>query len=55
VKDAVDKAVNEFGARGYRALGVARADGDGKWQLLGVLPLLRLQASMFNFTAATLS
>ena len=39
VKGAVDEAVNEFAARGYRALGVARADGDGKWQLLGVLPL----------------
>jgi len=39
VKGAVDKAVNDFAARGYRALGVARADGDGKWQLLGVLPL----------------
>jgi len=39
VKQDVDKAVNDFAARGYRALGVARADGDGKWQLLGVLPL----------------
>jgi H+-transporting ATPase len=39
VKDAVDKAVNDFAARGFRALGVARADGDGKWQILGVLPL----------------
>ena len=39
VKVAVDKAVNDFAARGFRALGVARADGDGKWQLLGVLPL----------------
>ena len=39
VKDAVDKAVNDFAARGFRALGVARADGDGKWRLLGVLPL----------------
>lgn len=39
VKDAVDKAVNDFARRGFRALGVARADGDGKWQLLGVLAL----------------
>jgi H+-transporting ATPase len=39
VKDSVDKAVNDFASRGFRALGVARADGDGKWQLLGVLPL----------------
>ena len=39
VKPAVDKAVNEFAARGFRSLGVARADGDGKWQFFGVLPL----------------
>jgi len=39
VKDAVDKAVNAFAARGFRSLGVARADGDGQWQLVGVLPL----------------
>ena len=39
VKPAVDKAVNEFAARGFRSLGVARAEGDGKWQFLGVLPL----------------
>ena len=39
VKFAVDKAVNEFAARGFRALGVARAEGEGKWQFLGVLPL----------------
>ena len=39
VKPAVDKAVNDFAARGFRALGVARADGDGKWRILGVLPL----------------
>ena len=39
VKTAVDKAVNEFAARGFRSLGVARAEADGKWQFLGVLPL----------------
>ena len=39
VKPAVDKAVNEFAARGFRSLGVARTEGDGKWQFLGVLPL----------------
>lgn len=39
VKLVVDKAVNEFAARGFRSLGVARAEGDGKWQFLGVLPL----------------
>jgi H+-transporting ATPase len=39
VKPAVEKAVNEFAARGFRSLGVARAEGDGQWQFLGVLPL----------------
>ena len=38
VKAAVDKAVGEFAARGFRSLGVARAEGDGRWQFLGVLP-----------------
>jgi H+-transporting ATPase len=36
---AVDKAVNEFAQRGFRSLGVARAEGDGPWKFLGVLPL----------------
>jgi H+-transporting ATPase len=39
VRPAYEKAVNDFAARGFRALGVARADADGQWQLLGVLPL----------------
>ena len=39
VKPAVEKAVNEFAARGFRSLGVARAEGDDQWQFLGVLPL----------------
>jgi H+-transporting ATPase len=39
VKAAVDKAVNEFAARGFRSLGVARSEGDGPWQFVGVLPL----------------
>jgi len=39
VKPAVEKAVNEFAARGFRSLGVARAESDGQWQFVGVLPL----------------
>jgi H+-transporting ATPase len=40
VKTAVDKAVDAFAARGFRSLGVARAEGDdGEWQFIGVLPL----------------
>jgi len=39
VKADVDKAINEFARRGFRSLGVARTEGDGAWQFLGVLPL----------------
>ena len=39
VKAAVEHAVGEFAARGYRSLGVARAEGAGGWRFLGVLPL----------------
>jgi H+-transporting ATPase len=53
VKAAVDKAVNDFAARGFRALGVARADGDGKWQLLGVLPLFDPPRDDAKSTVAT--
>ncbi len=43
ITSAADQAVNDFATRGYRSLGVARADGDGggdgDWQFTGVLPL----------------
>jgi H+-transporting ATPase len=39
VKAAAEKAVNDFAARGFRSLGVARAKGDEPWQFLGVLPM----------------
>jgi len=39
VKTAVDKAVNEFASRGFRSLGVAKEEGNGKYQFIGVLPL----------------
>jgi H+-transporting ATPase len=39
VKPAVEKAVNEFAGRGFRSLGVARADQEGQWRFIGVLPL----------------
>jgi H+-transporting ATPase len=39
IRGSVDGAVNGFAARGNRALGVARAEGDGPWRFLGVLPL----------------
>ena len=53
VKSAVDKAVNDFAGRGFRALGVARADGDGKWRLLGVLPLFDPPREDAKSTVAT--
>lgn len=39
VQSQVEQAVNEFAARGFRSLGVARTDEAGQWQFLGVLPL----------------
>ena len=39
VKPAIEKAVNEFAGRGFRSLGVARADQENKWQFVGVLPM----------------
>ena len=39
VKSVVEKAVNEFAVRGFRSLGVARSEGAGQWQFVGVLPL----------------
>lgn len=35
----VEDAIGEFAARGFRALGVARTDGEGRWRFLGVIPL----------------
>jgi len=53
VKEEVNKAVDDFAARGFRALGVARADGGGKWQLLGVLPLFDPPREDAKSTVAT--
>jgi H+-transporting ATPase len=39
VRGEVEKAVNEFAARGFRSLGVARTGEQGHWRFLGVLPL----------------
>jgi H+-transporting ATPase len=53
VVSAVDKAVNEFAARGFRSLGVARADGDGDWQFVGVLPMFDPPREQARATIAT--
>lgn len=39
IKKDVEKAVNDFASRGFRSLGVAKAENDNKWQFIGVLPL----------------
>ncbi len=49
----VDEAVDGFAARGYRSLGVARADGGGDWRFLGVLPLFDPPRDQAKDTIAT--
>jgi len=39
IKTKVEEAVNDFAAKGYRTLGVARSENNGLWQFLGILPL----------------
>jgi H+-transporting ATPase len=39
VQAQVDQAVRGFAERGFRSLGVARTDDQGRWRTLGVLPL----------------
>jgi H+-transporting ATPase len=53
VKPIVEQAVNEFAARGFRSLGVARADQEGQWQFLGVLPLFDPPREQAKETIAT--
>jgi len=53
VNPAVENAVNEFATRGFRSLGVARAEGEGQWQFLGVLPLFDPPREQAKATIAT--
>ncbi len=53
VASAVDRAVGEFAARGFRSLGVARAEGEGPWRFLGVLPLFDPPRDEARATIAT--
>ena len=39
VKAEVEKAILDFAGKGFRSLGVARADEEGKWKFAGMLPL----------------
>jgi H+-transporting ATPase len=53
IKPMVDEAVNEFAAHGFRSLGVARAEGEGQWQFMGVLPLFDPPREQAKSTIAT--
>jgi len=46
-------AVKEFAGRGFRSLGVARADQEGQWQFVGVLPLFDPPRAEAKATIAT--
>ena len=39
IEDEVSRLVEELAAGGYRTLGVARTDRDGKWVMQGLIPL----------------
>jgi H+-transporting ATPase len=52
-KPAVEEATNEFAERGFRSLGVARAEGNGPWQFVGVLPLFDPPREEAKATIAT--
>jgi H+-transporting ATPase len=39
VSSQVNQAIDAFAARGFRSLGVARTDENGKWRFQGILPL----------------
>jgi H+-transporting ATPase len=53
VKSTVEKAVDEFAARGFRSLGVALKDQKGEWQFVGVLPLFDPPREEAKATIAT--
>ena len=53
VTPAADRAVNDFATRGFRSLGVARAEGDGPWKFQGVLPLFDPPREDAKATVAT--
>jgi len=37
IENKINEIVNAFAAKGYRALGVAKSDGKGSWQYVGLL------------------
>jgi H+-transporting ATPase len=55
IQTAVDRAVREFAARGFRSLAVARTNENDEWQFLGVLPLFDPPREDSKATIATAS
>jgi H+-transporting ATPase len=55
VRGDVNQTINEFAARGFRSLGVARTDDGGHWRFLGVLPLFDPPREDSRVTIATAS
>jgi H+-transporting ATPase len=55
LRTSVEKAINEFAARGFRSLGVARSDENDHWKFLGVLPLFDPPRTDSKSTIATAS
>ena len=55
IRNAVVNAVNQFAARGFRSLGVARTDENSHWQFLGVLSLFDPPRPDSKSTIATAS
>jgi H+-transporting ATPase len=39
IEDAVNQRVLELAEKGYRALGVAKTNKEGKWEFVGIIPL----------------
>jgi H+-transporting ATPase len=39
IADRVNDVIEEFGTRGYRAIGVARTNADDEWEFSGLIPL----------------
>ena len=52
-KEAVDKTINEFAAKGYRSLGVARAAEKDQWKFVGILPMFDPPRADAKTTIAT--
>ncbi len=53
VKEAYNRAIDDFASRGFRALGVARTGPDQTWRLLGILPLFDPPREDAKSTVAT--